>query len=296
MQKALYIYNPVAGTGQIAFYFDYIIGYFQEMDISIVPLRAPFREEMLLSLLKKNDFHYIFVAGGDGTLNKVASFLVSHSSPPPLGVIPSGTTNDFACSLGLPHFAPGIKKMQLNETFFVDVGQIGSRYFINVASGGLLVDIAHRVDQKAKNNLGVMAYYLKGVTKIPAIPSFKTVEVEVRSGGKKLFQGEIFLFLILNGKSAGTFNHMAPEASLNDGLLDCLFFRKCSPKDFLNLFLKVIAGRHMTDNNVLYFQASELYINGCPETVTDLDGEEGLPLPWKVELLPQRLEILKLFQ
>ena len=173
------------------------------------------------------------------------------------------------------------------------------RYFLTVALGGHLIDTWHNVDQKLKNNLGVLAYYLegilKGITEMPRL--FKTAEIEIMSAGRTLFHGEVFFFLIFNGRDAGRINGLAPpNASVTDGLLDCIVFKKhsnSSPADFLNLLFKVMTGNYMQDNNVLYLQAEDLYIDGPAECPTDLDGEKGPPLPWQVNVLPGRMEVLK---
>ncbi len=292
MQKALFIYNPVSGTGKNIFDFDHLINYFQSKNIQVMPLRTYYKEEILFSLLNSNNFQYIFVSGGDGTLNMVLNSLLKYNRTalPPLGIIPAGTSNDLAGNLltGSPGW--GIENIKLNQSFFIDVGKLGDRFFINVASGGVLIDVGQKVDQRLKNNLGILAYYLKGVLEISKL---KAVEMEVKAEGKEIFRGEAFLFLILNGKSAGSFNHLAPGASLTDGLLDCLIFKKCSPADFLNLFLKVITGKHITDSNVFYLQAKELSVSSPVKIRTDLDGEKGPPLPWEIEILPRKLEILR---
>ncbi len=294
MQKALFIYNPVAGTGKTIYDFDRVIAYFQSRNICIVPLRTHYKEEMLFSLFNNNNFQYIFVAGGDGTLNMVLNSLLkyNYTALPPLGIIPTGTSNDLAGNLltRALGFGWGIENIKLNQSFFIDVGKVGAAYFINIASGGVLIDVGQKVDQRLKNNLGMLAYYLKGILEISKL---KTVEMKIKAADKEIFLGEAFLFLILNGKSAGSFNNLAPKASLTNGLLDCLIFKKCSPADFLNLFLKLITGKHITDSNVLYFQAKEFSVSSPVKIRTDLDGEKGPPLPWEIEVLPRELNILQ---
>lgn len=292
MRKALFIYNPVSGTGKTISDFDRLVAYFQSRNIHIVPLRTYYEEKALFSILTNNNFQYIFVAGGDGTLNMVLNSLLkyNHVSLPPLGIIPAGTSNDLAGNLLTRTSGWGIENIKLNQSFFIDVGKLGDTCFINVASGGVLIDVGQKVDQRLKNNLGMLAYYLKGILEISKL---KAVEMKIKAKDKGIFLGEAFLFLILNGKSAGSFNHLAPEASITDGLLDCLVFKKCSPADFLNLFLKLITGKHITDSNVLYFQAKEFSVSSPVKIRTDLDGEKGPPLPWEVEVLPRKLEILR---
>jgi YegS/Rv2252/BmrU family lipid kinase len=292
MSKALLIYNPVSGRGRTLTYLDHLIDYFESKNIGIIPLQTPYSEETLFSLLEGSK--YIFVVGGDGTLNMVLNSIIKYQPRPPLGIVPTGTANNFASNLGLRPLNSGIKDMNLNGSFFIDVGKVDSYHFITAALGGHLIARWHGVDQKLKNNLGMLAYYLegilKGITEMPKL--LKTIEIEVVSAGKHILHGEVFLFLIFNGKDAANFSCLAPHASLTDGVLDCIFFRKCSPGDFLNLLFKVMTGNHIQDNNVLYLQAENLRINGPSGVMTDLDGEKGPPFPWEVNVLPRRLEVL----
>jgi YegS/Rv2252/BmrU family lipid kinase len=295
MPKALLIYNPVSGRGRTLTYLNHLIDYCQSKNISVIPLQTPYNEDTLFSLLEGSDFKYIFVAGGDGTVNKVVNSIIKYTPRPPLGIIPTGTANNFASNLGLHPVNSVIKDMNLNESFFIDVGKANSKHFITAALGGPLIEMWHNVDQKLKNNLGMLAYYLagtlKGIIEMPKL--LKTAEIEVISGGKRVFHGEVFLFLIFNGRDAANFSCLVPHASLTDGLLDCIFFRKCSPGDFLNLLVKVMIGNHIRDKNVLYLQVENLHINGPSGVITELDGEKGPPLPWEANVLPQRLETLK---
>jgi diacylglycerol kinase (ATP) len=289
MKKVLLVYNPVSGTGKMASRLDWFVSHFQKQNIFLVPVRTPFKEEALLSLLKEG-FDYVLAAGGDGTLHRVVNCLLKHDSPPPLGLIPAGTANDFAVNLGLPDLETTLKILDFKQTIAVDVGRVGDSHFINVASAGLLTDISYKIDQRLKNNLGRLAYYLHGVAELP---NFKSVPVEVKREDKEVFAGEVLLFLILNGRGAGNFRSVAPKAALDDGLLDCIFFKKSPVIDFLNLVFKVAAGKHIDDPNILYLQLDALSVQGDEKIGTDLDGEEGPPLPWQVDVLPRKLQILK---
>ncbi len=292
MKKALLVYNPVSGTGKVASRLDWFVSYFQKKNIILLPVRTPFKQEELLSLLDIG-CDFVLCAGGDGTLSRVVNCLLKHPSPPPLGLFPAGTANDFASNLGLPDMDLVLDNLDLKRTMSVDVGKIGDNFFINVASAGLLTDISYKVDQRLKNNFGRLAYYLQGVAELP---NFASVHVNVKQEGMDVFTGEILLFLILNGRGAGNISNIAPGALLDDGLLDCLFFKKCSMPDFINLFFKVMAGRHMGDPNILYLQAKSLSIKSSQNIGTDLDGEKGPPLPWQVDVWPQKLKILRLKQ
>jgi diacylglycerol kinase (ATP) len=170
-----------------------------------------------------------------------------------------------------------------------DVEKINEAYFINVAAGGFLCDVAHNTDRRLKRTLGRLAYFLKGLMELSVV---KTIDLEVSVEGRKSFSGEAFLFLILNTQMAGNFRNLAPRALPGDGLMDLIVLKKCSGPEMMGVFLKAAAGRHIADPNILYLQGQEFQLASPAGVVTDLDGEEGPHLPWKVEVLPQKMPFL----
>lgn len=289
MKKIILVYNPVSGLGKVVSYMDYIINYFQQKRVYITIVRIPFNKGDILKLLNE-DFQGIIVAGGDGTLNTIINLLAEQSCfHLPIAILPAGTSNDFASNLGVSDFIRSIEEIDFNKKSYVDLGKVNDKYFVNVASGGMIIDVAHKVDQKLKNNLGKMAYYLKGVTELTGL---RTIELEIKTGDKLLFSGDAYLYLILNGRSAGSFKQLAPMASLRDGLLDCLVFKKCPPRELLNIFLKVLSGKHINNENILYFQQTNYKIYSPKKVSTDVDGEEGPALPWEIENLHKKLTFL----
>ncbi|HHX77041.1 MAG TPA: YegS/Rv2252/BmrU family lipid kinase [Firmicutes bacterium] len=282
MGKVLLIYNPVAGTGSFNNIFDAIVERVQKKEAGVLVLRTPFREEHIFKLLEQ-EIKSILVAGGDGTLSHVVNALLKSERRVPLYLFPTGTVNDFAVNTGILSVEDALNLWEQGKTFAVDVGKIGGSYFINVASGGLFTDIAHKVEQRRKNNLGKIAYYLRGLAQIPAL---KGIDIRLEAGGKTVFSGEAYLYLFLNGRSAGSLKHLAPCASINDGLLDCLIFKKCSTAALCQLFIKVLKGRHLDDKNVFHCRSSSFILQSASIIETDIDGEPGPPLPWKVEAVP----------
>jgi len=288
MKKVLLIYNPVSGAGKSVQLLDEVVQHFQHRNMLLIPLRTPYRDELLSRLLDEG-VSLVLAAGGDGTVHRVVNSLMRHQPPPPFGVIPLGTANGFAENLGYPGQELNLLRLDLKNQLAVDVGRVAGRYFTNIASAGLLTNIPYKVDQRLKNNLGKMAYYLQGVAEIP---NFRAVEAEFIADGKTAFKGEMLLFLILNGSRAGGFGSLMPGAEIGDGFFDCLVFKKCALTDFINILFKVLTGKHLNDSNVLYFRHRCLDVTGPIELATDLDGEQGPPLPWRVEVLPGGLKVL----
>lgn len=289
--KVKLIYNPVSGSGEFRYYLDYIIEKFQEKGYEVVPFRTKNEEslEKMLSELDKKAYKRILISGGDGTINQVVNGMIRYNIDLPIGLFPSGTANDYARYFNLPDEIEDMVEIALRDNYtLADVGCVDGRYFINVASLGSLIEVGHKVSSQTKNNMGIISYYLKGIEELPKI---KPVRVKVNSKDIN-FDGDIYLMLVMNGRSAGGFKRISPVSSINDGLFDVIIFKKCNFIDFTNLFFNVLQGKHINDPNVLYFQTDELTID-CDENIaTDFDGEKGIDFPLKIKSLPQRIKIL----
>ncbi len=291
MAKTLLIYNPMAGNGQFKNQLDTLINLFQEAGQPLVAYRLNHLEELepMLRALPAGEYGKILIAGGDGTLHHGINALLNAGVNLPVGIYPMGTANDFSQFFNLPGSVEEITEVLLgSNTVSCDVGLANGSYFINVASLGHLIDISQRVDLQLKNIFGVLAYYLKGLEEIPQM---KPIAVRIESEEMTLAD-EIYFVLIMNGRSAGGFKRIAPDASVCDGLLDVCVFGKCPVFEIMPLILQVVAGEHVNSPYVTYFKTQALTIH-CDEAVgTDLDGEKGVALPMAVRLIPGALRVL----
>lgn len=291
MLKTLLVYNPMAGNGQFRNHLDTLINLFQEAGQPLVPYRLNHLEELepMLKALPVAEYGKILIAGGDGTLHHCINALLKAGVDLPVGIYPMGTANDFSQFFNLTGSVEEITGILLgSHTVPCDVGLVNGSYFINVASLGHLIDISQRVDLQLKNIFGVLAYYLKGLEELPQM---KPVSIRIEADEMTL-QDDVYFVLIMNGRSAGGFKRIAPDASVCDGLLDICVFRTCPALEIMPLILQVVAGDHVNSPYVTYFKTRSLTIH-CDEPVgTDLDGEKGVSLPMEVKLIPGILKVL----
>ncbi|TGV05092.1 YegS/Rv2252/BmrU family lipid kinase, partial [Mesorhizobium sp. M00.F.Ca.ET.186.01.1.1] len=236
-------------------------------------------------------FDVILAAGGDGTIYEVVNGMAEQKARPTLGIIPCGTSNDFARAVGIPKsitrateiIAKGKKKR-------IDLGRINNRYFMNIAGGGSLTNLTYEVPSKLKTLMGQMAYYVKGLEKLP---SLHPIRVRLESRKEVLLDEEIMVFLIANSHSVGVFDKLAPEADLSDGKLDVIVVKKMNIAEFIRLATQAVRGEHLRDPNILYFQADYIKATSPSGEVVqlNLDGELGGQLPCVVEALPGHIEL-----
>lgn len=283
MKKIFLIYNPTSGKGTFKNKIDFVIKNFQEHHYIVTPYRLAPQEpaEHVIEKLDTNYYDIIVAVGGDGTLNSVVAGLIKYEVDLPLGIIPMGTSNDFANHLGIPkRLDYCIRTIVKGNYKYVDIGEVnGSRNFVNVVSGGNLSSIAHNTNVHIKNNLGKVAYYINVLGQYPVFQPFK---VKISANGR-VYDEEALLFFILNSPCAGGFKSLAPKASVDDGKFDVVVIKNCKFAEKLSLFMKVLKGMHHDDNYVLYFQTDKLLVECGDDVETDIDGEKGPAFPMDIQ-------------
>ncbi|GIP60577.1 diacylglycerol kinase [Paenibacillus woosongensis] len=237
----------------------------------------------------RRGYDIIIAAGGDGTLNEVVNGMAGLEHLPPLGIFPMGTTNDFARAMGIPKRWEDYCDLVIeNKTRPIDIGKVNGRHFINIAGGGSLTELTYEVPSKLKTMIGQLAYYMKGIEKVA---SLSPTELIIRADGHGVLEGEFMLFLIANSNSVGGFEKLAPDARIDDGLLDVIAVRKCNLAEFIRLLTMALRGDHFSDPRVVYFKTTRMEVTSPGLVQLNLDGELGGELPGVFEILPSHLRI-----
>lgn len=287
MKKVRVIYNPYSGDRSFRNRLDLVVDKLQRGGYEVTLTRTMSIEDIYECVKNSLGYNSIIASGGDGTINHVVNAMIKNDLYVPLGIFPSGTANDFASHLKIPkNISDACKviiKGNIKELF---LGKINDRYFVNVAAGGLLTDISQKIDINMKNTLGKMAYYLKGIEKIP---EFKPVNITINNKGR-LLREKVYLFVILNGSTAGGFK-LAPDSSADNEALNFIGIKPCNIIDLFNLFFKMLRAEHLEDSNVIYFKGKEFIIE-CDENIeTDIDGEVGPQFPLNIRLSSKKLKV-----
>lgn len=290
MKKARIIYNPTSGRETFRKHLADVLeilenaGY--ETSCHATTGEGDAKREARRAVERK--FDLVVAAGGDGTLHEVVNGLAEQEYRPTLGVIPVGTTNDFARALHIPRdIEKAAKIIAKGETIPVDVGRMNDKYFINIAGGGKLTELTYEVPIKLKTLLGQLAYYIKG---IEMLPSIHASELRIEYDGK-VFEGEAMLFLLALTNSVGGFEKLAPDASLNDGLFTLLILKKTNLADFIRIASLALRGEHIHDPKVIYEKVKFVKVQSKEKVQLNLDGEYGGLLPAEFENLGRHLNI-----
>lgn len=290
MRKFILVYNPIAGDASFKFKLDQVIEAFQKKGCIIIPLRVgnEFESKDFVMLAREITIDGIIVSGGDGTIHEVINHLLEQEIDLPLGIIPSGTSNDFAAYLQLDkNIETCVDIITEGKSKTFDVGKVNDKYFFNVASAGLMTSVAHNADSVLKNTLGKIAYYLKGLGELP---NFKALKMRIIAD-QQVIEEEIFLFLVMNSGTVGGFPNLVPHARIDDGKLDLLIVNKCNLPELMSLFISFLKGIHCNSKYVTCLQAENIYIECLEEVESDLDGELGPKLPLTIKIIPNKIKV-----
>lgn len=283
-------YNPVSGHAAFKNKLDWIVEAFQRRGILVVFYRTR-REgnEAFIPFVREVNPDGLLVAGGDGTVHEIVNLMMKGNLDLPLGIIGSGTSNDFATYLGVnTDLEAYLDTIAAGRTRRVDLGLMDGTYFINVASGGAMACIAHEVNARIKNSLGKMAYYLKGIGELP---KFRYFPLKIEADGAH-YELETFLFVIINSPVVGSMKNVANGVAVDDGKLDLLSIGKCSIPKLMSITADLIAGKPVSEReDVLHVQAKHFHIESGIPVESDIDGECGPMLPLTIETVSRAVAI-----
>ncbi|SER64623.1 diacylglycerol kinase [Gracilibacillus ureilyticus] len=289
MRRARIIYNPTSGREGFKKELADVLRRFEEAGYE-TSAHATTCEGDAINAAKiavERKFDIIVAAGGDGTINEVIHGIAEQEYRPKLGIIPGGTTNDFARALGIPRDINKAVDIILEHNIRpLDIGKVNEHYFMNIAGGGKLTELTYEVPSKLKTMIGQLAYYLKG---IEMLPSLKPTKVRIEYDGK-LFEEEIMLFLVSNTNSVGGFEKLAPEAKMDDGLFDLVILKKTNLAEFIRIATLATRGAHLDDKNIFYTKANRVKVYTEDKMQLNLDGEYGGLLPGEFVNLYKHIE------
>lgn len=240
----------------------------------------------------KEGFDLIVAAGGDGTINEVVNGIAPLKHRPKMGIIPAGTTNDYARALRIPRENPidAARVILKGQTVKMDIGQANDKYFMNIAGGGFLTELTYDVPSDFKSVLGYLAYVVKGAEMLPRI---KPVDLHIQFDGGE-YDGQASMFLLGLTNSIGGFEQIAPDASLDDGNFALIVVKSSNPVEVIKLMGMVLnGGRHVNDPNIIYTKTRKVVakVKHGQQMKINLDGEYGGDAPMTFVNLRQHIEM-----
>ncbi|MBE5039377.1 diacylglycerol/lipid kinase family protein [Ructibacterium gallinarum] len=276
-KQMLFLYNPMAGKGRIKARLSDVFEIFAHhgFEITVHPTLGAGDVTQIVAE-KAEQFDYILIAGGDGTLHELAEGLMRlpKEQRPPCGYIPAGTVNDFASSLSIPKQI--LRAAQLaaeGVPAYFDIGEMNGHFFTYIAGFGAFTEVAYETSQATKNALGKMAYFLDGAKRIT---SLKRYPLRLTADGNPAFEGDVLFGMVTNSYSVGGFRKMMNEhIALNDGIFEAVLVKAPSSLGDLNQTLIDLTMQNRESRHLIYCRGSSVSFSSPEPLKWTLDGEFG---------------------
>lgn len=251
-------------------------------------------EEQVRLRLEQSE-HDIIIAGGDGSIHEAVNGIMTADNEGRLGVVPTGTGNDFAKASGISldwkssaqslaqRLAAGAPSRR------IDAGRMNDRYFAN----GVGIGFDAKVTRAARSlhwPIGDFVY-LVAIFRC-MIDGIVTPEIEVLANNVN-WRGPVTLANISNGPWVGGMFHIAPMASNNDGKLELVIADPVTRLRICTLLPKLVRGKHLDEAEITHISVSRLEITSAAPMPSHLDGEvQPLAQRFEIELLPGALHLI----
>lgn len=291
MKKIGLIYNANAGQNKFKASLDNIIKKLCEVGFEVSIFRTTKGVSIKEFIKNSKDCYALIVAGGDGTINKVVNIMMKESINIPLGIIPAGTSNDFARHIGMTgSFEECLNKILKGNIQKVDVGLVNEEYYINVLSAGVFASSSYKTDKRLKDTFGHASYFLTAAKQPFTYKPF-TLKIEIED--KIVIEEKTAVFIIFNGSSVGRIDKFSKGSSIQDGKLDLFLLRACKLPDLIKLIGKIEDKEYLDDDNIVYVKAEKFKITliegDCDRP--DIDGDIGPDFPLDVRCIKDALKI-----
>lgn len=209
----------------------------------------------------------IIVAGGDGTMTQVVGALAHTGAV--LGVLPLGTGNSFARSLGIaPDLDAAIAVIADGRCERIDLGRVNRTYFANFSTLGLAADISGTTPAKLKGAIGAAAYAVAGLR-----PLFMHRPFACRIRWRKnRLDVRTHAVIVANGRFFGI-SPILPDATIDDGELALFTSTGTSTWDVAKSFVALFAGKQIDLRDAHYFSAPKITLKTSPRVALAIDGD-----------------------
>ena len=289
-KTALLLVNPKARRGGESM--DAIVGRLHKggLDVTVEPFSAlPEIARDIVRLRQSADI--IILCGGDGTIASGAMAVMECGLP--LGIIPMGTANDLARTLGIPmDLMQAVDVILSGNTRKIDLGAVNGHAFFNVASIGLSADLAQGLQPALKKRFGRLGYALAAANVlVKARPFTATIKEKGEVTRVKTFQ-----IAVGNGVHYGGGNVVNEDAEIDDGHLDLYSLEMSNVWKLAGMFRAFRSGRHGAWNEVRTARCVEFEVETRKPMPVNTDGEIVTSTPAKFVVHPGAITVFALKQ
>lgn len=268
----------------------------QELDVTLgatYALRDPARlpETVAEVLGDGKGYDLVVLGGGDGTVSSVVDSLAHHEAT--LGLLPLGTANDFARTLGIPSDVDGAcDAIARGKVVDVDLGLAGDNYYVNVASVGIGVGVTQALSPMLKRRVGALAYPMAAVRAFLKHEPFAATLTFPDGDREPVELGRLLQVAVGNGRFYGGGMVVAPDSGIDDRTLDVYAIQMGRHRDLLGVARYLKSGDFIRNESVSQFHAARVRLETEPEMRVNIDGEVVAMTPQDFSLAPNALRVL----
>ena len=264
------IVNPVSGRGRAKRAFEVLKGLLEQhhCDYQTHTTKTAGHAQTITQTLPEDAT--ILAVGGDGTLHEIATKCVHTKRT--LGIIPVGSGDDFAYALDIPrkHVTEAFEIVKQGNIRLVDTGKVNGETFINSLGIGFDAEVAHNVFHAPKFLKDQSAYFYAILRTLSRV---RCPEVEVWVDDKQVYGGASLLVGVQNGKRTGGSYLYAPEAELDDGLLNIVVGTDLSAVGIIRILPRLLKGTHHNHPKVRCFQGKNIQLQWEEKRLAHMEGE-----------------------
>ena len=285
-RRALLIVNEHSRTGKEAL--SNVIEGLKELGIDPVHKECSSREKLAALIANEGtNAEIVIVGGGDGTLNAAAAGLVKLQRP--LGILPLGTANDLARTLGIPSDLKSALRVIAQGTIrSIDVGLVNDQMYFNVASIGLSAELALALSTEVKRRFGKFGYALAAARVLTRARPF---HAEISGGGRKV-RSLTLQVAVGNGRYYGGGNVVEKTAIIDDETLRLYSLEFVQAWRIVLMLRSFRTGEHGALNDVLMLRGGEFEITTRRPRPVNADGEIVTQTPAVFKVLPKAVKVM----
>lgn len=264
------VVNPEAGRGKAKRLLPELRNAFARVSPALLVTTSKGQEEALAHQAIQGGATTIVAVGGDGTCSGVASAILKSGQSCHLAVIPCGTGDDFAKTLGITGFTPAqVASLVLGgDARRIDVALADDRYFLNSCGFGFDASVLEAT-QNVRFLKGDAVYIYSALGQLF---SYRGTEVSVE-GDANVKTERMLMITVSNGRWLGGAFKIAPHASVLDGKLDACFFGDSNVMQRARLFIGALRGTHLDLPGVSSAKVQDLSLTFPAAPSMEIDGE-----------------------
>lgn len=282
------IANPVSGRGLARRVGEQVVDLLHARGVNadLMLSEAPGDCERIAREVLAQGVRQVAACGGDGTVHEVINGLANSDAV--FGVVPCGRGNDLARALGLSRDVKDVVNTLVHGVDrAIDLGKVGDRFFATVASLGFDTAVAQRARSRPSILGGTASYYL---AVLQTLSGYRSPLVRLR-GDFGVFEGRVLLAATANAPFYGSGVKIAPDAIVDDGMLDVCIVADVSRWMVLRMFLSAYSGAHVGHSAVRVVQTRTLQIESDDSLWIFADGEPMCEVPAVIEVVPGALKV-----